>query len=952
MSAIRLDQLIGQFRAGPAIGKSGLYIGFDLAAQGKTGEPSPVWLQLFDPAHARHLDDIHRQFAAWTKFKNDAFLPLVGFEPDPPLLAVQRSAGELLSHRLGRKHLDTIEAAKLIAGIGQAVAEAHRDGLVNLGISEQRIVVPELPGEPPPHFFGFGVGFAPERLDSVDWAYLAPEQITSGSDSDQRADVYALGVLLLRSLTGEFPIALPAEPTPEKLVAVVVSGERRDPGRWLPRPLNDLSAIIRRATHPHPKQRYANAGEFVEALIGSGILLRQAPPSETKTISAKFVPPVAVPQHRAPTDAKTLSPQTENAGPQRHVHETTPTGRADDLDASGKPKTLVLVENDSDISHASASTPDTSGVAVDDPMDLLNKELCGYRFESLLGEGGMGAVYLATMVQLRLHRAIKVADRHLVREALERFNLEAHVIAELNRAGVPRVVEVQLVGNLPDGRPFIDMKYIPGKNLSQLLKEAPQGRLPLTLAIELFDDLAETLEAAHDLKIVHRDVKPTNVIVQPGKDRERERAWLLDFGVARWSGDQKDKAQGALVTRATTLLGTPGFMAPEQLLGSPVGGRADVFALTALLYEMLTGQRAFTADEAVVKREAGEDSARAEELRLALVKDATLNQTPPPISKFRRDTPAALDQLIAAGLARKEQDRPAMAEWRKRLNALAPKGTRLTSNIPVERPLDDRPTNVRTEQSVADFLDRLPQKRNYRGITVAGTILCVLVILGIVATYRKHSQAAAPTTPATASESSAVPATAQVLQTAQAKLRISTVPSDAELLVDGRLYTGTQPALLQGRPHQQFIVEARRKGYQSLKEELTLTEVEQDEHLLLVPVESKPSHEATGSAANAATQLQTNAASSSATTPPTTSAAKAIPSNGTLRIYVNPWAMVYIDGKARGQTPFPNLPLAAGSHVVRLVNDEAGYPKDRAFQKRVTIHSGKIEKIDLNWSKE
>ena len=161
MSNVESGRCIGQFRIGRAITQSGLiYSGWDLAERGKTGQSAPVWLQFFDSEQAQHLDEIRRQFEAWGAFQHGSYLKLVGLELEPPVLAMEAAEGTLLSDRLVTDRLDPIEAAKLVFSVAQGIASAHTGDLVNLGISEQRIVVPKF-GDDVPRFIGFGADNRP-----------------------------------------------------------------------------------------------------------------------------------------------------------------------------------------------------------------------------------------------------------------------------------------------------------------------------------------------------------------------------------------------------------------------------------------------------------------------------------------------------------------------------------------------------------------------------------------------------------------------------------------------------------------------------------------------------------------------------------------------------------------------------------------------------------------------
>ena len=210
-----------------------------------------------------------------------------------------------------------------------------------------------------------------------------------------------------------------------------------------------------------------------------------------------------------------------------------------------------------------------------------------YAIEALLGKGGMGAVFLASHARLPGKKvAIKVLHPDVAdTESLARFRREAEIASRLGHA---HIVEVHDFNVLPDGTPYLVLEYLQGESLAARLARGP---LTLDQAIGIVRQVGSALAAAHREDIVHRDLKPQNVfIVQTEGDHGIvERAKVLDFGISKIRGSQTIKTQD------TSILGTPQYMAPEQALGQHdrVDARTDVFALGAMVYEMLCGQPAF-----------------------------------------------------------------------------------------------------------------------------------------------------------------------------------------------------------------------------------------------------------------------------------------------------------------------------------------------------------------------
>ncbi len=207
-----------------------------------------------------------------------------------------------------------------------------------------------------------------------------------------------------------------------------------------------------------------------------------------------------------------------------------------------------------------------------------------YLISKLLGEGGMGRVYLASHVRLPQKAAIKVLHQDMVKDtgAVARFNREAENAARIEHDRVARVFDF---GETSDGLVYLAMEFVPGKTLRELLDETP--RLLPTRAANIVYQVAEGLEAAHRLSIVHRDLKPDNVLVV-SDEQGADRCKVVDFGIAKVTDSTKTQ-----LTQAGMLVGTPEFMSPEQVLGETLDGRSDVYALALVAYELFTGALPF-----------------------------------------------------------------------------------------------------------------------------------------------------------------------------------------------------------------------------------------------------------------------------------------------------------------------------------------------------------------------
>jgi serine/threonine-protein kinase len=215
----------------------------------------------------------------------------------------------------------------------------------------------------------------------------------------------------------------------------------------------------------------------------------------------------------------------------------------------------------------------------------------GYRVDRLIGEGGFGQVWRATRTATGTIVAIKILHLELVRsnDALTRFDRELTAIERLDHRHVVRAFDR---GTLPDGRPYLVLEYIDGPSLRDAIHE--RGSLPPADMLAILEPLCEALATAHELGLVHRDVKASNVIL--GHDTQGPRPVLLDFGLVKLLD-----SEGPGLTSSRSMLGTPAAMAPEQMKGQPVTARTDVYALGLLAFHMLTGAPAFGGTPGVVQ---------------------------------------------------------------------------------------------------------------------------------------------------------------------------------------------------------------------------------------------------------------------------------------------------------------------------------------------------------------
>jgi serine/threonine-protein kinase len=297
---------------------------------------------------------------------------------------------------------------------------------------------------------------------------------------------------------------------------------------------------------------------------------------------------------------------------------------------------------------ADARATDLAGRTLDDKYEIQRK----------LGAGGMSVVYLGRDVRSGAECAIKVLSPALTRDrkAMTRLRREAGFGMRLEHPNICNIIELV---ESADGMVYIVMPFLVGELLVERIHR--QGFMALDRAVHVVQDIARGLSAAHALGIVHRDVKPENIMLSTGDDR-RERAVIMDFGLAKDPySNPADK-----LTATGIILGTPEFMSPEQLRGKPLDGRSDIYALALVTFEMLTGQLPFEGET-------------QQEMMMARLNGAprTLRQARPNLR-----LPAAVDTVLEKALRREPKERYSTAvEFADALTAVVPEAVR-TSTMP------------------------------------------------------------------------------------------------------------------------------------------------------------------------------------------------------------------------------------------------------------------------------
>jgi YVTN family beta-propeller protein len=344
----------------------------------------------------------------------------------------------------------------------------------------------------------------------------------------------------------------------------------------------------------------------------------------------------------------------------------------------------------------------------------LGTRLAGYRIQALLGRGGMGVVYLAEQIGPRRQVALKLLlDQATASEAFRaRFLRESELAAAIDH---PNVLPVYDAGET-DGVLWIAMRYVDGIDLAALLER--EGPLAAEQALAIGGQVAGALDAAHARGLVHRDVKPANVLLAV-EEGSVTHAYLADFGLTKRVGG----ARG--LTASGQVLGTIDYVAPEQVEGGPVDGRADQYALGCVLFESLTGVVPFQRDSELA------------------VLWAHVNDPPPRIGEHRPDLPVALDDAIGRALAKAPGDRhpscgALAAAAQAALTEAAPAGLRHRLRRAVRRRAGHR------RRPGLSGLTR----RSSLVLTITAAVLSAVLLVAAVIVARDEGAPAGPAAPA------------------------------------------------------------------------------------------------------------------------------------------------------------------------------------------------------------
>ncbi|WP_437518707.1 nSTAND1 domain-containing NTPase [Sorangium sp. So ce1099] len=518
----------------------------------------------------------------------------------------ERAPGQSLAEQLSaRGALEPEEARRLMRQLLDALACAHRHGMVHGDVRPAHVIVAPSGAARCALLFGFGFGsIAADARGEAEGgrasgtelvgsqAYLAPEQ-RRGFPPIARSDLYAWGLVFLECLTGR-RLGRGLSPDGEAL-----QPERGESGR-LPRALLDhpLGALLRRATTEDVMARAVTADDLlseldaceVAGLHREDLILEGAPSSAgARREEAAGLAATAWGQGAAIPPDDPGAPGTSGEEPARTLEE-----------APDSPTACEGARHIPPLRTGAAAAP---AEPIADRMHLKAGDVIKhYEIIRKLGQGGMGVVYLARDTKLGRLVAVKCLLRY-TGQGIERFLDEARATARCRHENIVVIHEVDEIR----GYPYLVLEYIKGRSLREWMAQrehpsaagssaarTPPGPRAPTAALDIMIPVVRALVCAHDLGIVHRDLKPENIRLDDAGGLK-----VLDFGLAKRmdagvvpspASARAARAADAGRHRKSAIAGTPGYMAPEQLLGRDIDGRADLWAVGVTLYELLTGK--------------------------------------------------------------------------------------------------------------------------------------------------------------------------------------------------------------------------------------------------------------------------------------------------------------------------------------------------------------------------
>ncbi|MFO0574401.1 MAG: protein kinase [Polyangia bacterium] len=483
-------------------------------------------------------------------------------------------------------------------------------------------------------------------------SYMSPEQ-ARGELIDGRTDLYAAGIILWELLTGRqlFP---QNQNDSAELIERVRNPVIDPPSVRAPRVPPALDRIVMRALAKDKEERYTNAEQFRADLTAFLASNREYVATDAERVRAFLADlfdddiererrqrqelletvhdRLAENQRQQLAEREAAAQKEQRKADILAAMEGAGRKSSENLPQPSKPGEDPIPE---DVEQGMLNTDKIVGTVLDGRWRLLRK----------IGEGGMGRVFEAEHVEIPRRVAIKILHAVYSRtpEVVARFRNEAKAASKI---GHPNIVEITDSGTTVDGSFYFVMELLEGVDLAERLKN--EQRLPVEESLGIAVQVAQALSAAHQVNIVHRDLKPENIFLIP-RDGNPNFVKVLDFGIAKSLSETSEKK----LTSHGMAMGTPEYMAPEQAAGKSSDGRADIYSLGAVIYEMLSGRAPI----------------EGENLMEILMRKAT--EDPVDLSQLRPDAPVAVSQSVMRMLSRTPEARPqSMAEAATELSRL------------------------------------------------------------------------------------------------------------------------------------------------------------------------------------------------------------------------------------------------------------------------------------------
>lgn len=499
-----------------------------------------------------------------------------------------------ISSRGGLSVQKTLEIA---IQVGRALTAAHRQGVIHRDVKSTNIIFKDDQGVKIGDFgiarFVSAEGFTRTRLMLGTIDYMSPEQIRGEKHIDARTDIYSLAIVIYEMLTGELPFTGETEyAVQEKQLRsrpVPPGRKKKDLRGYCP---PSLENAVLKALEKEPARRPQTMAVFVRTL-------------ET----------VSIPRVREHYALGVAAFKRTDYGQARRLF-----GQVLEIDERYEDARSYYDRIISATINQDTAAAAISGEEKKEPQTLSGRTVGDYEICERIGTGGQGTVYRCRHLVSGRECAVKFLHAFPGYEgALERFRREAEAMRKLEHEGIVRALD--WVEDQAAGLYGIAMEYLSGQNLKQVLISG--GALPLARAVDVARQVGEALSYAHARGVIHRDVKPANIIMA-GSVRVK----LTDFGIARLVSSDK-------FTRTRLMLGTVEYMSPEQIRGAGhVGERSDIYSLGIVLYEMLTGRLPFTGNTEHT------------------VQEKQLKNRPHSLRRLNRHIPRCLEKLVIRALSK------------------------------------------------------------------------------------------------------------------------------------------------------------------------------------------------------------------------------------------------------------------------------------------------------------